>query len=292
MDQLTEELMRSFHLQSTGESNGESYSSGPPSSIFDPLTAPSSPEPNFMLGPYQQRRRLLSCIAENWPETDAYNSMTLDCHESMLDTDCFDDNQLQLNETEPFACPSETDDPTDFIFTLDESCILDIESLEDVSEIPIPDTAADVKRPSSSASFVRPIGTNDRSLTKSCYGQLEKVGRADDDDNFGANEINGICRDFIFLNPAFNQGKCRTPLPLTLMPRSVYAPSVEQNDATGESIRSHELWEPQKTESKKQIPESIEGNESEDDVKLNIAFNTYNNDDHHRINAEKSDSGK
>lgn len=234
MDQLTENLLQTFHSQSNGFANDECCSSGPSSINFDQLTAPSSPEPNFVLGPYQQRRRLLSCIAENWPETDVNSSLSMDEH-GTCNTDCFNGIRLDVADINSFAC--NTEDAADFITTLDESCILDIESLEDVSEIASPHRnsmifAANEQRPFSSASFVQPIESNDRSLTKSCYGKLENVNHVDDDGQ--VDSINGICGDFIFLNPAFNQGKCRTPLPVIPMHSSFYDEPVSLRDSIGD----------------------------------------------------------
>lgn len=237
MDQLTENLLQSFHMQSNDYANEECYISGPSSINLDQLTAPSSPELNFVLGPCQQRRRLLSCIAENWPETDMNSSLSMD------DIDCFNSNRLDVDEIKSFTC--EMEDTADFITTLDESCILDIESLEDVSEIPPPDRnsvnfATNVQRPFSSASFVQSNEPNDRSLTKSCYGKLENVNHTYDDEQ--SDSINGICGDFIFLNPAFNQGKCRTPLPVISVHRSFYDEPVPLNDSIGEQhiVELHE----------------------------------------------------
>lgn len=236
MDQLTEKLLQSLHAQSNGYVNEECCSSGPSSMNLDPLTAPSSPEPNFVLGPHQQRRRLLSCIAENGPENDVYSSLPMDDHEA-YDIDCYNSNRsVILGDIKSFAC--ETEDAADFITTLDESCILDIESLEDVSEIPNTNensvlfAAANVRRPFSSASFIESIEPNDRSLTKSCYGKLENVNVTDDDGQ--ADSINGICEDFIFLNPAFNRGKCRTPLPVISLHSSFYDEHVSITDSISE----------------------------------------------------------
>lgn len=242
MDQLTENSLQSLHAQTNGCGNEDCYSSGPSSINLDALTAPSSPEPNFVLGPHLQRRRLLSCIAENWPETDAYSSLPVDDHDA-FDIDCFNSNRsAHIDVITSFACDTEDD----FITTLDESCILDIESLEDVSEMANTNEnsvvfAANVRRPFSSASFIEPaIEPNDRSLTKSCYGKLENENVYDDDGQ--ADSINGICEDFIFLNPAFNQGKCRTPLPVTSMHSSFYDEHVSITDSIGEqhTVQLHE----------------------------------------------------
>lgn len=86
------------------------------SSIID-QTVPSS---NFLLGPYKSER--LSAIHENW-STDGYSSLPVEI--------------LQKSEIE-FAkqiTAWEAEDTKDFITTLDESCILDIESLESVDKI-------------------------------------------------------------------------------------------------------------------------------------------------------------
>lgn len=241
MDQLTENSLQSLHAQTNGYGNEDCYGSGPSSINLDSLTAPSSPEPNFVLGPHLQRRRLLSCIAENCPETDVYSSLPVDDHDA-FDIDCFNSNRsAHIDVIKSFAC--ETED--DFITTLDESCILDIESLEDVSEIPNTNEnsvlfVANVRRPFSSASFIEPIEPNDRSLTTSCYGKLENVNANDDDGQ--ADSINGICEDFIFLNPAFNQGKCRTPLPVISMHSSFYDEHVSITDSISEqhTVQLHE----------------------------------------------------
>lgn len=256
MDQLTENLLRTFRAQTNGYVSEECCSSGPSSIILDQLTAPSSPEPNFVLGPYHhQRRRLLSCIAENWPETDVYSSLPTDDHDhDAFDTDCFTSDRLDVDEIKSFVC--EIEDAADFITTLDESCILDIESMEDVSGIPPPNRnsvifAGNVQRPFSSASsFIDTIEPNDRSLTKSCYGKLENVNQTDDDER--ADSINGIGEDFIFLNPAFNQGKCRTPLPVH---HSFYDEPVSLTNSIGEQ---HTV----------QLPESMHDGTPEPAVKI------------------------
>lgn len=282
MDQLTETLLQSFYSQSNGFASEECCSSGPPSINFDQLTAPSSPEPNFVLGPYQQRRRLLSCIAENWPETDVYNSLSMDDHDA-FDTDCFADNRLNVDEIKSFAC--ETEDAADFITTLDESCILDIESLEDVSKISAPNRnsvilAANVQRPFSSASFVQSIEPNDRSLTKSCNGKLENVDQIDDDAQ--PNSINGICDDFIFLNPAFNQGKCRTPLPLISVHSSFYDEPVSLTDSIGKQTIVHVS---QNTETSDRVVDNDNCTEGVDHVKMNEPHLEASNDQAQSNNA-------
>lgn len=300
MDQLTENLLQSFHTQSNGyATNDESFSSGPSSINLDPLTAPSSPEPNFILGPYQQRRRLLSCIAENWPETDVYSSLPMDDHD-VFDTDCFITDRLNVDEINSFAC--ETEDATDFITTLDESCILDIESLEDVSEIPSPNrnsmcfTAVnDVQRPFSIAStFVQTNVPNDRSLTQSCYGKLENVNQIDDN-NGQMNTINDICDDFTFLNPAFNQSKCRTPLPLiSSLHTSFYddRSPTSITDSINEQQHTVQLHEPHNEPDT--IAPTIENHnctEGDDNNKLPdpilVATNAQS-----QINAKNNDDGK
>lgn len=242
MDQLTETLLQSFYSQSHGFASKECCGSGPSSINLDQPTARSSPEPNFVLGPYQQRRRLLSCIAENWPETDAYSSLPMDGHDA-FDIDCFADNRLDVDEIKSFAC--ETEDAADFIITLDESCILDIESLEDVSKISSPNRnsvilAVNVQRPYSSASSIQSNEPDDRSLTKPCNGKLENDEQIDD----GAlpNSTNGMCEDFIFHNLAFTQGKCRTPLPLISMHSSFYDEPASFADSIDEQsiVQCHE----------------------------------------------------
>lgn len=78
---------------------------------------------NFVLGPYKSER--LSAIHENW-STDGYSSLPVEI--------------LQKSEME-FAkqiTAWEAEDTKDFMTTLDESCILDIESLESVHQIQEP----------------------------------------------------------------------------------------------------------------------------------------------------------
>lgn len=301
MDQLTENLLQSFHTQTNGyATNDESFSSGPSSINLDPLTAPSSPEPNFILGPYQQRRRLLSCIAENWPETDVYSSLPMDDHD-VFDTDCFNSDRLNVDEINSFAC--ETEDATDFITTLDESCILDIESLEDVRIISSPNrnsmyfTAVnDVQRPFSSAStFAQTNIPNDRSQTQSCYGKLENVNQIDDN-NEQTNTINDICNDFIFLNPAFNQSKCRTPLPLiSSFHKSFYdESSASHNNSINEQQHTVQLHGPH-NEPPDIVTPTIEshnctkGDDNNDKLPdpILVATNAQS-----QINAENNDDGK
>lgn len=218
MDTLSvEKLMRSLRVESCTDGYN---SSGPSSLNLELSTAPSSPEPNNTATPlFQQRRRLLSCIAENWPEAEIYSSTN----------EVFDDSikefKINLND-EKLLLPKhfawEDDDSTDFILALDESRILDIESLEDVRECEshgesMPKRMS-VTPLSSRASSHPPIETNDLMCT-SYYGKLESDVenvhlKCCSTENITNNSIDGISEKFIFLNPVFSQGKCRTPLPL------------------------------------------------------------------------------
>lgn len=143
MDQSTERLLKtSINSDSPlfGISNTiDSAHSSPPPYIYDaPSPSTSSPDPSvfitdntapsFALGPY--RTRHLSCILENWSESESYNSLPIESTTQKND----DSFAGLLDHQKPMSW--EAEDVTEYITTLDESCILDIESIEEIDQIP------------------------------------------------------------------------------------------------------------------------------------------------------------
>lgn len=140
MDQSTDKLLQVSDEPSEGICN-ELMNSGPPSINFDLISSePSSSlyvddlpivsqtastSSMFQLGPLYGRTRHLSCIIENWSESESYNSLPPEINKS--NDESFD----YVNQQKPSSW--EAEDLSDYISTLDESCILDIESLEEIN---------------------------------------------------------------------------------------------------------------------------------------------------------------
>lgn len=232
--------------------------------------------PSFVLGPYNHRKRLLSCIVENWPESDSFNSLPADINPSPRDTtDC-----AGVPMKKPFSW--EAEDVADYITTLDEACILDIESYEEVDKIPdqqhwiaqtcgpiyepllkpredlyarpkslcisyeaystrngdnhdIGDTILGISNQQSAAEYSTIVNT-----AASCE-ILNQITDLDDNpkdsrllqarstDNL---LLNGHREDdFLYLNPAYNRSKCRTPLPVLSLNSSFYDESTSMNSS-------------------------------------------------------------
>lgn len=91
---------------------------------------PSAQAPNFVPGPVHggYRTRHLSCILENWSESESYTS--LPTTESAAAAAACDD---AFAAAKPMSW--EAEDVDEYITTLDESCILDIQSIERIDRI-------------------------------------------------------------------------------------------------------------------------------------------------------------
>lgn len=237
MDQSTEKLLKSSNNSDSplfGISN--CYDSS--SSITDDL-ATNSPEqsidalPTFTLGAY--RTRHLSCILENWSESESYNSLPTEV------TQKCDDSFKSLFDRKPMSW--EAEDVTEYITTLDESCILDIESIEHIDKISNEEKKTNpwsklvdestqkmvmvdvhaAETTDANASNVKsggPVLKYPKIMTASCYGALSNpfVDKMFEDMN-SADELKHKTQpdDFFYLNPVINnQAKCRSPLPTSL----------------------------------------------------------------------------
>lgn len=279
MDQSTEKLIRSSFEQSNGYVNEATCPPGPPLLTFDLTTMESAcndqqtintAAPCFVLGPFSQRKRLLSCIVENWPETDSYNSLPMEI------------NKSPRNNVQPAAKPLswEAEDVTDYITTLDEACILDIESYEEIDQIsdqhkwiartygpiyePLLKPGEDIyARPKSlcinfenlpelTASSINTL--TDNAMTNSSgpdekYAKIMKTSSCDllsqstplnqsqdnDDQCLQYRSTDNLLikreEDFLYLNPAYNHSKCRTPLPVVSLNSSFYDESASMNSS-------------------------------------------------------------
>lgn len=136
MDTSTEALLKVSY-------NSDDFDSGPTSLVFEQITSPLPHQispllssassvssidrpmlPNFQLGPMRQRH--LSCIVENWSETDSYSSLPT---ELTPKSKIFPED---LNSSRAW----EAEDLDEYITTLDESNIIDIKSIEKVDCVP------------------------------------------------------------------------------------------------------------------------------------------------------------
>lgn len=269
MDQSTEKLIPPTFHQSNGYVNDTlSVSSGPSSLDFVP-EASSTPEPpigplQFSLGPIQPRRRLLSCIVENWSENESYNSLPMEINKKNS-TDFPDIEPKFMGRDSNGAMIEkplswEAEDVTDYITTLDESCILDIESYEEIpgasaginenktynfhqgNDLQIRSLNRRVKsmyEPLSNITNQIPLKSGQlvekypKIMTASCYGGLNYIdavtgneancnGQYHSTDNLIPVQSKGISDEFLFLNPTFNRSKCRTPFPGVSLNNSLY----------------------------------------------------------------------
>lgn len=279
MDQSTENLIRTSFEQLNGYVNEATCPSGPPSLTFDltpeqhacndPPPAMDTTMPSFVLGPFNQRKRLLSCIVENWPETDSYNSLPTDINKSPR-------NVAAATAANPFSW--EAEDVTDYITTLDEACILDIESYEEIDQIPdqhkwtartygpiyepllkpgediyarpkslcmIFDAHAELVNLSPNNVMTNSGGPDEK------YAKIMKTSSCDvlDQSPLNQSQDNVHClqyrstdnllikreEDFLYLNPTYNQSKCRTPLPVLSLNSSFYDESSSMNSSLYET---------------------------------------------------------
>lgn len=233
--------------------------------------------PNFVLGPYNQRKRLLSCIVENWPESDSFNSLPAEVSQSPRDTiDC-----AGVPMKKPFSW--EAEDVADYITTLDEACILDIESYEEIDKLDdqqkwiaqtygpiyepllkpgedfyarpkslclnydtqrrvfdadaLNDTTSSMSNgqsPDEYATIAAPAAT-----TNSEYSpQITDLDDSPDEERLlhtsSTENLILNCQsdeDFLYLNPAYNRSKCRTPLPVISLNSSFYDESTSMNSS-------------------------------------------------------------
>lgn len=250
MDQSTEKLLKSSNNSDSlfGISN---YYDTSQSIAYDLAASANSPEqsiivdtlPTFTLGAY--RTRHLSCILENWSESESYNS---------LPTEVTQKNDESFNTLDQKPMSWEAEDVTEYITTLDESCILDIESVERIDKV-----SNEGKNPWSKSQYhsctqrpsnegirkmvtvdVHSTDTSDANIsdvksggpvlkypkimTTSCYGALSNpfIDKSLEDMNTIHKSTDELIHknqhdDFIYLNPMINnQAKCRSPLPTSL----------------------------------------------------------------------------
>lgn len=246
MDQSTEKLLKSSNNSDSPLFGISNYYDSSQSITYD--LASNSPEqsiiadtiPTFTLGAY--RTRHLSCILENWSESESYNSLPMEV------TQKSDDSFNTMLDRKPMSW--EAEDVTDYITTLDESCILDIESIERIDKISKEEkmvnpwskseyhtwsgrtpndgtqkmVTVDVHTNDANVSSIKsggPVLKYPKIMTASCYGALS---------NPFVDDMNGSVHkstdeltqrnqsdDFIYLNPMINnQAKCRSPLPTSL----------------------------------------------------------------------------
>lgn len=231
----------------------------------------AEPPPAFVLGPYNHRKRLLSCIVENWPESDSFNSLPVECNQSPRDRDVVDCAGVPMKK--PFSW--EAEDVAEYITTLDEACILDIESYEEIDKLedqqkwiaqtygPIYEpllrpNAEPAARPkslcinydthpklsdiSNHQHYAMPISKNDGKGNDTATSCENLIQTTDLDENntevdFSRSTDNLIAtnatreEDFLYLNPAYNRSKCRTPLPVLSLNSSFYDESTSMNSS-------------------------------------------------------------
>lgn len=246
MDQSTEKLLKSSNNSDSPLFGISNFYDSTQSITYDLAT--NSPEqsitaetvPTFTLGAY--RTRHLSCILENWSESESYNSLPTEV------TQKSDDSFNTLLDRKPMSW--EAEDVTEYITTLDESRILDIESIERIDKLSNEEKTtnpwsklgynkwADNESPKKMVKVdVHTTDTNGANgvlsvksggpvlkypeiMTTSCYGSLSNpfVDKTFDDMNSADESIHKHQQDdFFYLNPMINnQAKCRSPLPTSL----------------------------------------------------------------------------
>lgn len=251
MDQSTEKLLKSSNNSDSPLFGISNFYDSSQSITYDLAT--NSPEqsiiadtiPTFTLGAY--RTRHLSCILENWSESESYNSLPTEV------TKKSDDSFNTLLDRKPMSW--EAEDVTDYITTLDESCILDIESIERIDKIANEEKMAnrwsqseyntwpyrtpnevtqkmvmvdvhttDTNDANVSVKSGGPVQKYPKIMTASCYGALSNpfVDKSFEDMNSVHRSTDELIQknhhdDFIYLNPMINnQAKCRSPLPTSL----------------------------------------------------------------------------
>ena len=246
MDQSTERLLKtpncSFGINSDSSDTVCSISPEPP-----PPPVNFETMPTFVLGTY--RTRHLSCILENWSESESYNSLPTEINQKPDDAfEGIADHQKPV--------PWEAEDVNEYITTLDESCILDIESLEHIDEISLKETKKSYNRSlNSSMEYLnlnknrsnnnsttgstitlaasnaienmscepnfkagRPIEKYPNIMTASCYGSLvspfgDKRMNASTDELLQKSVENIFDINTVLVS---NEAKCRSPLSVSL----------------------------------------------------------------------------
>lgn len=254
MDQSTEKLLKSSNNSDSSLFGISNYYDSSQSITYDLAASTNSPEqtiivdtlPTFTLGAY--RTRHLSCILENWSESESYNSLPTEATQKR------DDSFNTLLDQKPMSW--EAEDVTEYITTLDESRILDIESIERIDKISNEEKSANhwsksqyhtrMQRPSNEGARkmvtvdVHSTDTSDANMSKvksggpvlkypkimttSCYGALSNpfIDKSLEDMNSINKSTDELIHknqhdDFIYLNPLINnQAKCRSPLPTSL----------------------------------------------------------------------------
>lgn len=269
MDQSTEKLIKSSNNSDSPLFGISNYYDSSQSIPYDSTNSPepsimTDSLPTFKLGAY--RTRHLSCIIENWSESESYNSLPTEVTQKCNDDDTF--NNL-LNQ-KPMSW--EAEDITEYITTLDESCILDIESIERIDQVGETSNEkavsnvwkklewpqkitnrmtqkmvmADVHNTDTidgSVSNAACVAKLPNIMTTSCYGALSNpfVGKSYED----MNNVHRNCdelyvkhqhEDFLYLNPMINnQAKCRSPLPTSLSNSFIEGGSATMNASFTES---------------------------------------------------------
>lgn len=234
-------------------------------------SAPHPPPPCFVMGPYNHRKRLLSCIVENWSESDSYTSLPAEVNQSPLDM--VDSAIVPMKK--PFW---EAEDAVDYITTLDEACILDIESCEDIDKLddqqkwmaqtygpiyePLLKPGEDFDTRTKSANYIYDTGSKSGGGDTSSLsngplddtyaeitrraGSFEKLLRASEAGDFSGDGLhvrstdnllgNGQREeDFLYFNPAYNRSKCRTPLQIISLNSSFCDESTSMNSSLYEA---------------------------------------------------------
>lgn len=256
MNQSTERLLATASPTSDcyGHTNGGNDYDSNASSMSPRCVSPESSvfysetpvTPSFALGG-AYRTRHLSCILENWSESESYNSLP---PEFTKKTDDSFDGLLDLQQ--PMAW--EAEDVTEYITTLDESCILDIESIERIDQFGMPNATPAIptstsghaihyhsQKPSNSTNHSKDslfFGSSDMTIsgepndkfpnimTTSCYGSLNSASTvtmmAEIDVHQSTEELlppKNMAYEFLYLNAmpsVSNQPKSRSPLPVSL----------------------------------------------------------------------------
>lgn len=190
--------------------------------------------PTFSLGAF--RTRHLSCILENWSESESYNSLPIEATSPGLPDASFA-AAIDAAATKPLCW--EAEDVEEYITTLDENCIRDIESIERLDQLmPPPKTWPRKRRAVQVELHPEPIECQTGApveqyptiMTASCYGSLDtsfeiascvvqpELDVLDQLTQMLKNTEIEPLEDYLYLNPPIlnNQPKCRSPLPMSL----------------------------------------------------------------------------
>lgn len=224
----------------------------PPESICMPSFAIGAATCGNTLQLPQYRTRHLSCIIENWSESESYNSLPPE-----VTIKKNDDVFTSIANQKPV--PWEAEDLAEYITTLDESCILDIESIENVNQIgTIPNWQSTVYGPKYQSfedinKSGGPVEKYPKIMTTSCYGTLNNPFIDIDDQSTSINSHNGnnhntstslinsgssenllqniaATDQYIAQQLISNEAKCRSPIS-TSMTNSIYDGSTSMNNS-------------------------------------------------------------